>query len=219
MDTAYDFIKPEFLNILFFEQRNLVVYPYADLKHLTNLEAFTLGHTLVPLDATSLNDLESVLEYDQTSNYSTNLYLLYNVSKKSIKTVLKMEGVRCIINSKETVPDLANGAAFIFYNKKTQDFVNYEPEDSLELEKELIASSLNPQMLKGKINQVYIHATEIFEEVVGGEEKSAPKVAEIISHYEKKHWPKILAFVENHFGIKVPTDAILKQGRTSQGEH
>jgi hypothetical protein len=31
MDTAFDFIKPEFLHILFFQQKNLVIYPYVDL--------------------------------------------------------------------------------------------------------------------------------------------------------------------------------------------
>ena len=72
MDTGADFIQPEFLNILFFQQKNLVIFPYVDLKHLHALELFTVGHNIVDLDSTALHNLAEILEFESSNNYSQN---------------------------------------------------------------------------------------------------------------------------------------------------
>jgi hypothetical protein len=55
MDTEYDFLQPEFFNILFFQQKSLVVYPYVDINHLKALEDFAEGYTIINIDATALH--------------------------------------------------------------------------------------------------------------------------------------------------------------------
>ncbi|MDX1797557.1 MAG: hypothetical protein R3255_02805 [Candidatus Lokiarchaeia archaeon] len=63
MDTGSDFIKPEFLNIIFFQQKNLVIFPYVDLKHLHALEKFTVGYNVVDLETTALHNHKEILEF------------------------------------------------------------------------------------------------------------------------------------------------------------
>ena len=67
MDTGIDFLQPEFLNILFFEQKNLVIYPYVDLKHLRTLEIFTTGYNVVDLESTALYNLKEIIEFEANS--------------------------------------------------------------------------------------------------------------------------------------------------------
>ena len=70
MDTATDFIRPEFLNILFFQQKNLVIFPYVDLKHLHGLDTFTVGHNAIDLESTALHSLREFLEVEVNNSYS-----------------------------------------------------------------------------------------------------------------------------------------------------
>ena len=83
MDSGEDFLTPEFLNILFFQQKNLVIYPYVDLKHLHSLEVFTASYSHIDLESTALNDLRQVLELESESSYSQSptFYFIYNIER------------------------------------------------------------------------------------------------------------------------------------------
>ncbi|MFX1277712.1 MAG: hypothetical protein ACFFAT_22055, partial [Promethearchaeota archaeon] len=70
MDTGTDFIRPEFLNILFFQQKNLVIFPYVDVKHLHALEIFTVGYTVIDLESTALHNIKEILEFEKDNSYS-----------------------------------------------------------------------------------------------------------------------------------------------------
>lgn len=96
VDTAADFIRPEFLNILFFQQKNLVVFPYVDLKHLHGLEIFTAGYNVVDLESTALHNLKEILEFEATNSYSQNptLYFIYNVDREKVKELMMLDGIR-----------------------------------------------------------------------------------------------------------------------------
>ena len=61
MDTQYDFITPEFLNLLFFQQKNLVIFPYVDLKHLRSLQVFAVGYDVVDIDSTVVHNLSEIV--------------------------------------------------------------------------------------------------------------------------------------------------------------
>ena len=69
MDSGVDFITPEFLNILFFQQKNIVVFPYVDLKHLHSLELFTVGYNIVDLESTALHNLKEIEYKFKKKNY------------------------------------------------------------------------------------------------------------------------------------------------------
>ena len=80
MDVGVDFVQPEFLNLLFFQQKNMVIFPYVDLKHLRALEIFTVGYNVVPIDATALHNVKEIVELDAFDTYSQhpNLFIIYN---------------------------------------------------------------------------------------------------------------------------------------------
>ena len=90
MDTDFDFMEPEFLDILFFQQKNLVIFPYVDLKHLHALELFTVGYNIVDLESTALYNLKDIIESETNNSYSQNpsLYLVYNLDKEKVKNWL-----------------------------------------------------------------------------------------------------------------------------------
>ncbi|MHA2473798.1 MAG: hypothetical protein ACXAES_11250, partial [Promethearchaeota archaeon] len=103
MDTGEDFITPQFLNILFFQQKNLAIFPYVDLKHLHVLEIFTPGFTPIELESTALHDLKNILEFESTNSYSQSptLYFIYNLTKEKVKEILTVKDVHCILNTNE----------------------------------------------------------------------------------------------------------------------
>ena len=142
LDSGEDFITPEFLNILFCQQKNLVIFPYVDLKHLHALEIFTAGHTSIDLESTALHDLRNILEFESSNSYSHSptFYFIYNLDGDKVKEILVIDNIRCVLNSNEIIPELANGSKFVFYNKKNNQFVNYtENDSSLEFEQHLIS--------------------------------------------------------------------------------
>ena len=121
MDVDYDFITPEFLNLLFFQQKNLVIFPYVDLKHLRSLQIFAVGYDVVDIDSTVLNNLSEIIEYE-ASSYSQlpTFYFVLNPRTEEIEKLIDSPKVRCVINTKENVGNLANGDRFVFYNKKSR---------------------------------------------------------------------------------------------------
>ncbi|MFX1313739.1 MAG: hypothetical protein ACFFHD_14205, partial [Promethearchaeota archaeon] len=204
-DTATDFIRPEFLNILFFQQKNLVIFPYVDLKHLHGLEAFTIGYTTIDLESTALHSLREFLEVEVNNCYSQtpNLFFIYNVDKEKLQEIMKLKDIRCIINTNEDVKELANGSSFIFFNKKNNQFLNYNKHDSeLKFETYLVANSENEIILQDKIQLIKSAATRIFTEL--NKDSELKNLSEILKNYNRQYWNDILSFTENYYNITVP---------------
>ncbi|MFX0140756.1 MAG: hypothetical protein ACFFDN_44370, partial [Candidatus Hodarchaeota archaeon] len=205
MDTGTDFIQSEFLNLLFFQQKNLVIFPYVDLKHLHTLEIFAVGHNIVDLESTALHNLKEILEFESNNTYSQNptLYFIYNVDRKKLRELMDLKGIRCVINSNENVGNLADGSKFIFYNKKNNQFVNYNIDESeLEFETYLITSSQDEEILQEKIQKIKMLAKRIFKEL--NHKGNLEILPEILVDYEEKYWNSILTFTANYYDIKIP---------------
>jgi hypothetical protein len=211
MDTGSDFIRPEFLNIIFFQQKNLVIFPYVDLKHLHGLEKFTIGYNVVNLESTALHNLKEILEFESNNSYSQNptLYFIYNVDRDKVKEIMELDGIRCIINSNENISDLANGSKFIFYNKKNNQFLNYELNNSdLEFENSLISSSQDEIILQENIQKIKIVGTRIFKEL--NQSDTLENLPDILSDYDKIYWNSILEFTSRYYDINIPDISAIK---------
>ena len=130
MDTRFDFISPEFFNILFFKQKNLVIYPYVDVKHIHALDCFTVGHDLIDIDSTGLNNVQDIVEFETSNSYSQQptLYYLLNVSAKDLEKTLEYQNIRCIINTSDNVEHLVNGNKYIFYPLRRAFFGSFSLE-------------------------------------------------------------------------------------------
>ena len=205
MDTDFDFMEPEFLDILFFQQKNLVIFPYVDLKHLHALELFTVGYNIVDLESTALYNLKDIIESEANNSYSQNpsLYLVYNLDKEKVKEIMDIKNIRCIINTNENVSNLVNGKEFIFYNKKNKKFINYHRNDSgLEFEKYLVSSSENETILLDKIQKIKTTANKIFTEI--NQSGNLDKLPQLLREYDWKFWEKILTFVKLYYKIELP---------------
>jgi len=205
VDTKYDYLTPEFLNILLFQQKNLVIFPYLDFKHFHSLETFTIGFNTVDLDSTAIHNIIELLEHERYNCYSQNptLFFINNLRKNQLEKILKLDSIRCVINANENVADLAQGNDFIFFNKKTKKFINYMPEnENLDFENYLIKNSQNQSILQDKIVKIKSIATQIFTELNNDVDKS--NLINILSEFDKKFWDKIIQFTENFFEIKVP---------------
>lgn len=205
MDTGYDFISPGFLNILFFKQKNLVIYPYVDVKHIHSLDCFTVGHDLIDIDSTGLDNLHDIVEFETSNSYSQQptLYYLLNVNAEDLEKLMESPNIRCIINASENVEHLANGNYFIFYNKKNRTFLNYQPErENLAFEQQLIRSSQNEQELLDNVLKIKRTATKIFSDLNAN--ANSGNLPTLLSDYEQKYWDKILTFTQLYFNIQIP---------------
>ncbi|MFW9989374.1 MAG: hypothetical protein ACFFC3_12025 [Candidatus Odinarchaeota archaeon] len=206
MDTGSDFIRPEFFNLLFVQQKNLVIFPYVDLKHLKALELFTEGFTVVDLDSTVLNDMKEIIEFEANNSYSQNklFFFITNVGKKQLQQIMNLENVHCIINSNEDISELANGSRFVFFNKKHGQFLNFDIEEKeLELEKQLI-TTYDDEALQEQVHQIKIIASKIYREL--NNTGDLDKISEILKNYDgsQKYWNSVLTFTENYYEIVVP---------------
>lgn len=203
LDTKYDFIQPEFLNILLFQQKNLVIFPYVDLKHLHSLELFAIGYNIVDLDSTMIHNLKEILELETFNSYSQNpsFFFIMNVNAEQLNELINLENIHCVINSNEDVKKYANGNNFIFFNKKTNSFLNYTPKD-LTFEESLIASSKNISVLQDKILKIKAIATNLFTEL--NDKNNIYTLSDILSEIQPKYWDKVITFTHLYYGIEVP---------------
>ena len=206
MDTGYDYVTPEFLNLIFFQQKSLVIFPYLDLKHLHSLEIFAASYNIVDLDSTAIHNTFELLEHASYDSYSQNpsLFFITNVTKDQLHQIMNLDAIQCIINSNENLSSLAlEGSNFIFYNKKNKKFLNFNTENvDLSFESWLIKSSQNQSILQDKIIKIKSVATQLFTELNKSADKK--KLIEILSEYEKKYWDKIIQFTEKFYDIEVP---------------
>ncbi len=203
IDTGTDFITPEFLNVLFFQQKNLVIYPYVDLKHLHALEIFTVGHNIVDLESTALHNLREILEFESTNSYSQapSLYFIYNLDKSRVKEVMSLDNIRCVLNASENVSELVNGSKYVFFNKKSNQFLNLE-ENDLSYEEYLINNSGNKEILQDQIQKIKIIASKIFTEL--NQNSSPDSISNLLQEFDRRYWKKILDFTKNYFDIEIP---------------
>ena len=218
VDSGEDFITPEFLNIIFFQQKNLVIFPYVDLKHLHTLEIFTVGYSSIDLESTALHDLKNILEFESSNAYSQSptFYFIYNLDREKVKEILTIKNIHCVLNSNEIIPNLTNGSEFVFYNKKNSQFVNYSENGSnLDFEQHLISSSPNMTILQDKIQSIKNVASQIFTEV--SQNNSSAKIPGLLKNFPQKYWDKILDFTSRYFGINIPSISQYKTEITSKG--
>ncbi len=206
LDTGIDFIQPEFLNILFFEQKNLVIFPYVDLKHLHALECFTVGYNAIDLETTALNNIREIIEFEAFNSYSQNrtMFFIYNLDNQKVKEIMQLSDVRCILNTNEDISSLANGESFVFYNKKTKRFINYDPSHTdLSFEEHLIADSKNViEVLQDKIQKIKSTATRLFSEL--NKDSNLSSLPDILEDYDPKFWSKIIKFAGLFFNVNFP---------------
>jgi len=91
MDTEFDFITPEFLNVLFFQQKNLVIFPYVDLEHLRSLQVFAVGYDVVDIDSTVVHNLSDIIEFEAGSySQQPTFYFVLNPKTKEIEELIKV---------------------------------------------------------------------------------------------------------------------------------
>jgi hypothetical protein len=205
MDTGFDFISPEFFNILFFNQKNLVIYPYVDVKHIHSLDCFTVGHDLIDIDSTGLNNVQDIVEFETNNSYSQQptLYYLLNVSVEDLEKILENQNIRCIINTSDNVEHLVNGNKYIFYNKKNKTFLNYEPEkENLSFEQYILQFSQNEQVLLDEILKLKSVATKIFSDI--NNNNNSDNFSALMREYDQEYWDKILSFTQRYFNVKIP---------------
>jgi hypothetical protein len=206
VDTGYDYITPEFLNVIFFQQKSLVIFPYLDLKHLHSLEIFATSYNIVDLDSTAIHNTFELLEHASYDSNSQNpsLFFITNVTKDQLHKIMSLDTIHCIINSNENVGSLAvEGSNFIFYNKKNKKFLNFNTEDiDISFESWLIKNSQNQSILQDKIIKIKSVATQLFTEL--NQDADKKKLMDILSEYEKKYWEKIIQFTEKFYDIEVP---------------
>ncbi|MBD3198205.1 MAG: hypothetical protein GF317_24360 [Candidatus Lokiarchaeota archaeon] len=205
MDTEYDFISAEFLNLLFFKQKNIVVFPHTDLKHLKILEVFCLGHNVVDLESTALHDIVKILEENDDMSYSSvpDLYLIYNLDKRRLKELLQLKNFRLILNVNQNVSELAIGSDFIFYNKKTHKFLNYNFENKdLDFENMILSLAKNKLMLRDELLKIKNCANQIYSHI--NNDKGNFNISRYLKYYDQQYWEKILKFTKNYYNINFP---------------
>ncbi|MHA1239724.1 MAG: hypothetical protein ACTSQU_02915 [Promethearchaeota archaeon] len=205
MDTGDDFITSEFLHLLFFEQKNLVIFPYVDLKHLRSVDLFTVGFETVDIDSTVIHNLNEIIEYECNSSYSQlqTLYFILNPSSEELEILVDSRKLRCVINSKENVESLANGDQFVFYNKKNNTFLNYEFEGrDLSFEEEILRSSPTTQAIMDELLKIKSLSSKIFADL--NQNNSSDNLPAILGEYDQKYWNKILRFTELYCQIEIP---------------
>lgn len=211
VDSGEDFLNPELLNLIFFQQKSIVVFPYVDKKHLKSLETFAVGHSVIDLDCTVLDDVMSIIEHDEgTYSQNSNIYFIYNASKDIIASLHDQEIIHCIINTHEDVTQLVNGHSMIFYNKKNKRFLNWEfkPQE-LEFERALFKQSQGDlSLLQDLLVQIKSFSTRIFTALV--ETDNIPSIPILfndqVENFPPKYWGRILEFMENYHDIKIPPE-------------
>ncbi|MEJ2248652.1 MAG: hypothetical protein P8Y97_03210 [Candidatus Lokiarchaeota archaeon] len=208
MDSGTNFIQPEFLNIIFFQQKNLVIFPYVDKEYLRTLELFTDGYTSIDFTEDQMGNPSRILASETYGPYAQerNFYIVSGLKKPTLKKVLKENNARVILQTNENVKDLANGSGeYIFYNKKTKKFLNLGlTEKDLEFETQLIQNCRNQEMLQDKIHQIKIAGSQIFQEL--NEFNKDINLEKILHTIDRRYWDKVFQFVENYYEIKIPPE-------------
>ncbi|MHA2340169.1 MAG: NYN domain-containing protein, partial [Candidatus Hodarchaeales archaeon] len=103
--------------------------------------------------------------------------------------------------SRENVSELMNGSKYVFFNKKSNQFLNLE-EDDLSYEEYLINNSGNKEDLQDQIQKIKITASKIFTEL--NQNSSTGTISNLLKEFDSRYWKKILDFTQNYFDIEIP---------------
>jgi hypothetical protein len=205
LDTEYDLLVPEMLNILFFEQNDVVIFPYVDVRHLRSLDVFCVGHEIIEVDATALGNLSTFLEYQLTTTHSSQplLFLIHHASRAHLEQIMTLKNLRCILNTHENVEKLVSGSRFVFYNTKTRQFLNFDHEHTdLEYERSIIHAFPLIESLRESIFALKQVATKLYDEfITSGKPRMLARILEGIA---PRYWDKIVSFTENYYHISFP---------------
>jgi hypothetical protein len=205
MDTEFDFLTPEFFYLLFFQQKNLIIYPYVDMKHIHSLDIFTLGYEAIDIDSVALHNLEDILNYELNNSYSQNtpFYFILNATVEHIEQLLESKNIHCVINTSENVASLANGSKYIFFNKKNKLFLNYDfSKVDLTLENEILQRAHNKHELIDEIFKIKNAASKIFSSI--NSNSSGNELPTILSAFKSSYWDKILEYTQLFYDIAIP---------------
>ena len=105
-----------------------------------------------------------------------------------------------MLNTNEDVSKFVNGSDFIFFNKKSKKFLNYNLEDhDLSFEKYLISTSEDESILMDKIQEIKMVGRRIFTAINQG-----GNIQEHLSKYKPEYWKKILEYVSQYHQINIP---------------
>lgn len=206
MDTAYDFITPELFHLLFFKQKNIVVFPYTNMDNLTPLESFLAGYKVEPLDGTALYNLVEILEFSSTNPYLEipSFYIISSIGKEQLNEIVQLENIHCIINlSEKPSKALSQNKDFVIFNNKTHSFSNYDFTNiDLSFEKSVIQDAKSLQFLLDKVSSLKNIANDLYIEICNS--GSAEKFPQIIQDLDPKYHKKLLEFVSNYYRINIP---------------
>ncbi|MFO7797514.1 MAG: hypothetical protein ACQERB_12250 [Promethearchaeati archaeon] len=208
MDTEYDFLTPEFLHLIFFKQKNIVIFPHVDLKHLRTLEIFTVGYNLIDLEATALYNIREMIRSDAESySHTPNYHLIYNLNKKKAKQLLDLENAHAILNITQNATDLIESthSNFVFYNKKSTKFLNYDFENvDLTMERMILSLAKNYSMLRDALQEIKNTANKIY--IAMNSNPESLNIEEIASAYTLQEQERVIEFTENYYNIILPED-------------
>ncbi|TFG02693.1 MAG: hypothetical protein EU539_12880 [Promethearchaeota archaeon] len=208
MDTEYDFITPEFLHLIFFKQKSIVIFPHVDLKHLRGLEAFTIGYNLIDLEATALYNIREMVKSDAESySHTPNYHLIYNLDKEKAKQLLDLENAHAILNITQNASDLVEIANenFIFYNKKSSKFLNYDfSNKDLKMERMILSLAKTYDMIRDELQNIKQTANKIYTTLMNSPEKF--NIDKLTDTYKLAEKDKIIEFTENYYDIILPGD-------------
>ena len=155
------------------------------------------------MESTALHDLKGLLEFESTNTYSQlpSLYFIYNLDKTKVEEVMSLENIRCVLNASENVSELVNGSNFVFFNKKSNHFLNLDETD-LAFEEHLITSSGNKEVLQDTIQKIKVISSRIFAEL--NQNGTLDNLPQLLKEFDAKYWKKILDFTSSYFDIKIP---------------
>lgn len=212
MDVKYDFITPELFNILFFRQKNLIIFPYVDQEHLQTLEIFLDGYKVDICDATAIYNLKDVLIYSTGYSQIPEFRLILNVDKADILDLCKLEKFRGVINTrmKEIKPDVmikAQKSGFIIYNKKLKSFPNYSFKDiDLTFETEILNKCPSLEILIDEIGSLRSLSKKIY--LALNQENEKEEIIKILQEIKPQYYNKIFEQVSNYYNINVPSEIL-----------
>ncbi|MFW9950917.1 MAG: hypothetical protein ACFFKA_12435 [Candidatus Thorarchaeota archaeon] len=212
MDTEYDFLRPEFLDIIFFQQKNLVIFPYVDVKHLKALEIFAEGYAVIDIDTTALHNVSDILAHEVQQSYShkPTLHFILNANLSIIKDLMELPEIHCIINTSENPEPLIKDNEFIFYNKKSKQFLNYDiNQENLVFEIDLLQSSQDEHILAQKLRDLHSIAAQIHIKI--NEQFSSKGIYPFLEPFDPLFWPKLLRLTSRYYDIKLPKITIPQQ--------
>lgn len=187
-----------------------MIFPHVDLKHLRALEAFAVGYNLIDFEATALYNIREMVKSDAESYSQTpNCHLIYSLDKTKASQLLDLEGIHVILNVTQNCTDLINSAHedFIFYNKKSAKFLNYNFSDvDLELEQMIITLGKTYEMIRDELQRIKHTATQIYTALM--DDPEAFDINTILHKYNFRERKKIIELTENYYDIILPDNGV-----------